>query len=96
VTKFLIPRQNAAVPVSRSKKCGSQEERLERHVQGFVRWAKGGLASLVDSQNVEHVFRAALNQAGIHSAALKHKSVLHKTKTIRGTLWYGYWQPRYW
>ena len=70
------------------------KERLERHMQGFVRWAKGGLAGLIYSQIVEDKVRAALNQAGFSSTALKHKSVLHKTSYNRGKLWFGYWLLR--
>ena len=62
------------------------KERLEKHVQGFVSWAKGGLAGMVDPYQAENALRYALEQAGIpHRLASQEKqNIKHK---IWGKIW---------
>ena len=62
------------------------KERLEKHVQGFVRWAKGGLKGLIDPLKARDALLKALDEAGINQllALLEQKNINRKN---RGILW---------
>lgn len=41
------------------------KERLEKHVKGFITWARGGLSGLVDAEQTRETFVDALLTAGV-------------------------------
>jgi len=49
------------------------KERLEKHVQGFICWAKGGLSHLLDPLQAKNDLLQALEQAGIFNQLAKQK-----------------------
>ncbi len=62
------------------------KERLDKHVQGFVRWAKGGLTGLIDPLKARDALLKALDEAGINQllALLERQNINRKN---RGILW---------
>ena len=56
------------------------KERLEKHVQGFVRWAKGGLTGLIDPLKARDALLKALDEAGINMFLALLERQKHKPK----------------
>ena len=56
------------------------KERLEKHVQGFVNWAKGGLKGLIDVAKVRNALMTALNESGIWIGLEKQEYIKHKNR----------------
>ena len=62
------------------------KERLDKHVQGFVRWAKGGLTGLIDPLKARDALLKALDEAGINQLlALLQRQNINRKKW--GILW---------
>ena len=60
------------------------KERLDKHVQGFVRWAKGGLKGLIDPLKARDALPKALDKAGINKllALLERQNINRKHRGI--------------
>ena len=62
------------------------KERLDKHVQGFVRWAKGGLKGLIDPLKARDALLKALDEAGINKNFGFAGTTKHKPKKVGNLL----------
>ena len=69
------------------------KERLEKHVKGFVSWAKGGLRGLVRAETVQQTLVSAIREAGMFQQ-LEALSKQHTYKK-RGIVWLKRCVPEY-